>query len=144
MALDIFALQSALYARLKAEIADVPVFQHVPQDQAYPYIRIDGLDVSDDGTKTTEMWDIAVTLSAFDKNVSSTRPILTILKRMHAALHDQETALDVQQDGEGQIILAGYEVVLIRFEMQQAFQQGKPDDQYYHGVQRYRVILQQL
>jgi hypothetical protein len=46
------ALQAASYARIRSELADVSVYDEVPEDAAYPYIRLGGFGaVGGAGTK---------------------------------------------------------------------------------------------
>lgn len=134
MALDPLALQAALVARLTSQITDVPVLDYVAPKQAYPFIRIEGLVATDDGTKTADLYEYAIQLSAFHKDITSRKPVYQLLKRMAAALHDQQAAMP----------MTGYQLVLIRLGYQEAFQQGGPDDTYYHGVQKYRALVQEL
>lgn len=135
MTLAANAIQSAIYRRLKAEVAPVPVFDHIPQDSAFPYAVI--------GADTAIPWDVkgadgqefTCTIHAWDAIRAGRKSVKSILQAIYDALHHKEE----------QIAVEGFALSLMRCEYSETFQEtaeeGSPD-KYYHGVMRFRALVQ--
>jgi hypothetical protein len=68
------------------------VYQHIPQEEDFPYIRV-RVGVSENWlTATTSGKKITLVISVFFKTRSS-KPVLDVLERIHALLHDQDITL---------------------------------------------------
>lgn len=129
------ALQKAIYERLDAQLS-VPVYDHVPQGQAAPYVVIGADTLTDWSTKTQAGWEFTVTIHAWDFEKAGRKSVKTVLSDAYDALHQQEANVTV----------TGFQLVQIRFEFEETFQETAvegPADRYYHGVQRYRAVVQE-
>jgi hypothetical protein len=129
--LNSFEVRKSIYARLDAQLT-TPVYSFVPQNSAYPYVRIGDVSSVTQDTKTTEMQEYTVTIHSFDKSVASSSPIEAIAANIYTALHNY--ALSV----------TGYNVVLCRQENLTIIQQGEPNDRYWHAIQDYRLIVEDV
>ena len=125
-------VQRAIYSRLTADerLAAFPVgvYDHVPQDDAFPYIVI--------GQDSEDQWD-ADDMHGFEciieihtwsryRGMSECKRIQQLV---YNALHDIE------------LVVIRHNVVLCLWESAQQF--VDPDGLTRHGVQRFRVILNQ-
>jgi len=129
--LNSFALRSAIYARLDAQLT-TPIYSYVPQNSTYPYVRLGDIVAVTEDTQTSEMQRYQVTIHSFDKSVASTQAIETLVANIYGALHNY--ALSV----------SGYNVVLCRQENMNIFQQGEPNDRYWHAVQEYTIMVEDV
>jgi hypothetical protein len=136
------ALQAGIYTRLTGYSAltsllssSSTVYDFVPQDATAPYVVI-GDDTSTDwSTKTTNGWDVTVTIHCWDYQKAGRKSVKAILSAVYDALHKQESSVTV----------SGFTLVMLQSEFEQTFQdtaiEGQ-NDQYYHGVARYRAYIQ--
>lgn len=131
MPLNSFAVRAALYTRLDDQIA-TPIYSYVPQNSTYPYIRIGDVSLTTQDTKTTEMQQYQFAVHSFSKDKASPQEIETIQANIYAAIHNYALAV------------SGYNVVLLRQENMQIFQQGDPNDRYWHGVQEFSVMVEDV
>lgn len=127
--LNSFEVRKAIYARLDAQLA-TPIYSYVPQNSAYPYVRIGDVSSVTQDTKTTELQQYSVTIHSFDKSVASSSPVEVIVANIYAALHNYA------------LTISGYNVVLCRQENLNIFQQGEPNDRYWHAVQEFNVMVE--
>lgn len=124
------ALQAALFAVLSDEFGDtsapVPVFDHVPQSIAYPYIVIgDGSSV-DWGTKDSVGTEQDVQIEVWSR-YRGRKEAHQISARIYDRLHEQALSVADQQ------------CVLIRFESEERTREA--DGQSYRVALRYRALL---
>ncbi len=128
------ALQDALYAALassaalKALIGDpVRVFDHVPSETAFPYVEIGEVKAARFDSASRNGLDCTVTLNVWSR-YQGRREAKQILDAIYAVLHD------------GTLSVAGNAHVLSAF----IGAETKRDDDglTYHGIARYRVIVQ--
>lgn len=134
MSLAINALQAAIYTRLNSQLGGTPVYDFVPQGSGYPFVVIGESTALNWDTKTIEGQEFTVTIHAFDK-AAGKKSVQTIMQSVYTALHRQEANITV----------SGYTLVLIECDFHQAFQDPSPEgdtDHYFHGIQRYRCIVQ--
>lgn len=128
------ALQSAIYTRLTSELSE-DVYDHIPQNASYPFVVI--------GADTVLPWDTKVGLIGFEftvmihawtKPAAGRKSVKAILSDIYDALHHQESNISP----------SGYSVILFRFEFEDTIQETfeGDSDHYYHGVQRYRALIQ--
>jgi hypothetical protein len=129
--LNSFEVRKAVYARLDAQLT-TPIYSFVPQDSAYPYVRIGDVTSVTQDTKTTEIQEYNVTIHSFDKSIASSSPIEAIVANIYAALHNYA------------LTISGYNVVLCRQENLNIFQQGEPNDRYWHAVQEFRIMVEDV
>lgn len=136
------ALQAAIYTRLKNYtaltnlIGASKVFDFVPQDATPPYVVI-GDDTSIDwSTKTETGWEATLTIHCWDFQKQGRKSVKAILSAIYDALHRQESSITV----------TNFTLVLCQTDgPEMTFQDTSVEgqnDQYYHGVQRYRVLIQ--
>lgn len=119
-------LQAAAYARLSEELDPVPVFDAVPQGQAFPYVSF-GEDVVTPGPAVdVEDEEILLTLHAWS-DYAGGREVRELLGRIKAALHDRP------------VTVAGFGAARCLFRHSTAFLQ--PDGVIRHGVIQFRARL---
>jgi hypothetical protein len=134
------ALQAAIYARLTGyapltSITGLHVYDYVPDTAQPPYVVIGDDTAVDWSTMTTDGWDATLTIHCWDFEKAGRKSVKSILSAVYDALHRQEASIPV----------AGFTLVLIRSEFEQTFQDTGvvgPGDRYYHGVARYRALIQ--
>lgn len=135
MSLAANALQAAIYARLVSQLGPVPVYDHVPQDSAFPYVMIGADTAIPWDTKTTDGQEFTCTIHAWDALKAGRKSVKTIMQDVYTALHHQQANLAV----------AGFTLILIRCEytetIQETAEEGSPDH-YYHGIMRFRALVQ--
>ncbi|WP_337187594.1 DUF3168 domain-containing protein [Phenylobacterium sp.] len=133
------AVQAAIYQRLSGYSALTSlvqgVYDFVPEDAQPPFVVIgdDTLTTSDD--KTANAWEATLTIHAWDFERTGRKSVKSILSAIYDALHRQEASLTV----------AGFTLVEIVHEFEQTFQDAGVEgqnDRYYHGVQRYRALIE--
>ncbi len=135
MALDTVTLRAGIYARLTAAMpAGTRIYSHVPAGAAYPYLRIGDVTVDDASAKDLELHDVEFEVHAFSRSKESPLEVENLMKLVNAALHNQE----------GSITLTSGRLILLRCEFQTSFQQTTPNDTYWHGIQRYRALTQDI
>lgn len=134
------ALQAAIYSRLTGysplttALGGSKVYDHVPQGTAAPFVVIGDDTLNEWDSKTNAGWDVTITIHCWDFLKAGRKSVKTILGHIHDALHVQQ----------GSITVTGFGLVLIRREFQQTFQETGTEgdsDRYYHGVARYRAII---
>jgi len=129
------ALQKAVYAALKndaaltAELgAGVRIFDHIPQAQTWPYIRIGDDTRSDWGTQDGDGSEVELMIHSWHRSPNRGRaPVHTIMDHVYRILH--RSNLEVE----------GFTTVLIRNVFSEIL--VEEDLTTYHGVQRFRVLL---
>ena len=138
--IDTVTLQSAFLARLTAAIPDIQTFDEVPQDTAYPYVRIESLNATDQSAKDLGIYAYDVTISAYYKvpdtgGVSGKEGAYAILKRIAAALHNQPSSL----------VMTGYVATTLSCAYETCLQEAtQSEGTYYHGVQRYETLINDI
>jgi hypothetical protein len=92
----IFEVQKAVYAKLSGDAAllalGASVYEYVPQDTAFPYVKIEGSSAVDWSTTTTQGWEVTVALSVFTRERGSKKS-LSIAARCRELLHDATLAV---------------------------------------------------
>jgi hypothetical protein len=135
------ALQAAIYARLTSfagitGLNPAPsVYDYVPQGAQPPYILIGDNTALDWGTKTNDGWDMTVTIHVWDYEKQGRKSVNQIMSAIYDALHRQEANITV----------TGFSLIQIRCEFEHPFQDTTEvgqNDSFYHGVQRYRALVQ--
>ena len=101
------------------------VYDHVPQDAAFPYIQIGDDTAIDDGGKDFEGQEITCTIHTWSRYPGK-KECKTIQGEIYTALHDAT------------LTISSGVVVQIRCEFEQSF--TDPDGETRHGVQRFRAI----
>lgn len=126
------ALQTALYARLSgfAPLSALVqgVHDHVPQDAAYPYVQVGEIDSAEWDTDTSLGSDDTVTIHVWSRYRGRLQTH-QIQDAIYSALHRHALAVD------------GAQVVTVEFEFADSLLD--PDGLTRHGVQRFRVLLNQ-
>lgn len=134
------ALQTGLYTRLTGYTALTNalggsfVFDHVPQGQDGSYVCIGEDTLSDWDTKSKHGWECTVTIHVWSLLAAGRKTVKTLMGHVSDALHQQEANITV----------SGFTLVQIRREFQQTFQEAAiegQNDQYYHGVLRFRAVV---
>lgn len=135
------ALQAAIYTRLTGysalttALGGSKVYDHIPQGADAPYVVIGEDTLSDWDTKSTAGWECTVTIHAWDFEKAGRKSVKAILGHVYDALHQQEA----------NIAVTGFTLIQIRWENESTFQETAVEganDHYYHGVQRYRAVVQ--
>ncbi len=133
MTLAVNELQKAVFVRLEAQLS-AEVYDHVPQNAAFPYVMIGDDTAVDWSTKNNDGQEITLTIHAWTKSAGR-KDVKTLLGLIHTALHQQESNLS----------LTGFSVTSIRFDFAQTFVETASEgesDHYYHGVIRFRALVE--
>ncbi len=133
------ALQSAIYTRLTGYAPLTAlisgVYDNVPDNAQPPYVVIGDDTCIDWSTQTENGWETTVTIHVWDFEKSGRKSVKAIMSTIYDALHRQETNIPV----------SGFNLVIIQSEFEQTFQDSSAEGQgneYYHGVQRYRALIE--
>ena len=137
--IDTAALQGAIIAQLGAQITDIPVFDYVPPQPDYPYIRIESLIATNTGSKDIAFYTYDVTISVYygppaEGGQIGKAPVYAIMTRIAAALDNQQAALAMTGSAAITFNLA-YETCL-----QEDNSTG--DGTIFHVVQKYQTFVQ--
>lgn len=120
-----------LIARLKGDagiiaLVGTSIYNHVPQDKAFPYIKCRWSNPSEWDTKDSEGFDGDLVVDIWSKEKGDL-PVLVILDAVHEALHNKPFTPVV---GQG---------LLLQFRTGTNF--VEPDGVTHHGVAFYRYIV---
>ena len=127
-------LQQAVYATLTDDAAlqalignPARVFDHVPQDSAFPYVVVGEATSGPFDTKTEDGLEQTLTIHTWSRyrGLKETKDIMAAVM---GALDDQALAVN------------GHDLVLLRFTFGATFLD--PDGLTRHGVQRFRAVTQ--
>ena len=132
MALHSWNLQKAIYAKLNdatisgASVADVPVYDDIPEGTSAPYINIGEETAINDGTKTVDAVEHTLTIHVWSE-YRGRYEIKHIMQQVYQNLHN--TAITV----------SGASLVNIRQEFATTLEEA--DGITRHGVMRFRAIV---
>jgi len=106
----------------------VRVFDYVPQETPFPYLRVGDDAVTDWGDKTTPGQQFLQSFHIFDRTPANRgqKKVNEIQARLYALLHEQ------------QVTVTGGTAYLVRFDDQRAL---TDDGLMWHGISRYRFLL---
>ncbi|AWM37019.1 hypothetical protein GobsT_50800 [Gemmata obscuriglobus] len=137
------ALQAALYRRLTTyaplttALGRPNVFDFVPPATVTaPYVVIGEDTLTDWDTKTDPGWDGTLTIHVWDYQKAGRKSVKTLLGHVYDALHRQESALAVTGFLLAELRWDGFQATF-----QEAGIEGE-NDHYYHGVTRYRALVE--
>jgi hypothetical protein len=102
------------------------VYEQVPDNTAYPYVKIGDYDFSEWDTHTANGVDGDVTIKVWDQDRGE-NIVMQILNRIYHVLHNQELGL------------SGFSTVVFRFRTGNIA--IEPDGRTYQGIAIYHVIL---
>ncbi len=127
-----WSVQQAVYAALAASAAlqalignPARVYDHVPDNPAFPYVTLGDTVSGPFDTKSFAGRDQSVTLHAWSR-YRGKKEVKQILTALHDALHEQP------------LTVAGHNFVLCRFEFADVF--DDEDGLTRHGVSRFRIV----
>ena len=132
MALHSWNLQKAIYAKLNdatitgASVADVPVYDDIPEGTSEPYINIGEETAINDGTKTVDAVEHTLTIHVWSE-YRGRYEIKHIMEQVYQNLHNAA------------ITVSGASLVNIRQEFATTLEE--PDGITRHGVMRFRAIV---
>jgi hypothetical protein len=132
MALHSWNLQKAIYAKLNdatisgASVADVPVYDDIPEGTSAPYINIGEETAINDGTKTVDAVEHTLTIHVWSE-YRGRYEIKHIMEQVYQNLHNAA------------ITVSGASLVNIRQEFATTLEE--PDGITRHGVMRFRAIV---
>ena len=135
MSLAVNEFKKAVYTRLNGNIAtgNPAVYNHVPQNSSYPYVRIGNETVIMDDMKTTDAQEITITVDIFSR-AAGDKQAADIAEDIYALLHHQESSLS----------LSGFTVTLIRMSdfriVQDTVEAGQ--DKNFHGIMRFTATVE--
>lgn len=132
------ALQDALLSRLTTALTgvslpgitgatNVPVLDHVPDGEAYPYVTVGETDVSDWGDKDEVGSEQSLTIEVFTR-YRGKKQARVIARLIYESLHQQTFGV------------TGHRLVLIRCE--QTDYSREPDGLTYSARSRYRALVE--
>ena len=132
MALHSWNLQKAIYAKLSdaaitgASVADVPVYDDIPEGTSAPYINIGEETAINDGTKAVDAVEHTLTIHVWSE-YRGRYEIKHIMEQVYQNLHNAA------------ITVSGASLVNIRQEFATTLEE--PDGITRHGVMRFRAIV---
>ena len=118
-------LQQAVYAALDAALS-VPVYDFAPSNAAFPYVTIGEATIVDVGTKSHTGTEHTITVHAWSR-YRGRKETKQILGQIYDALHEQT------------LNVSGFGFVMCRLDFSESFMDE--DGLTFHGVARYRVVL---
>jgi Protein of unknown function (DUF3168) len=136
------ALQAAIYSQLMGfpaltSLVGTRIYDFVPPEAQPPYVKIGDDTAIDWSTDTESGWSMTVTIHCWDFEVGGRKSVKAIMSAIYDALHRQEASIDVQ----------GFNLALLQWEFEQSFQDPSEvgqGDHFYHGVQRYRALVESI
>lgn len=129
------ALYTAIYTTLSGDgtlmalIDDV--YDGVPDNAALPYIRIGEFASTPFDDKTTDGTDILITLHAFSHSRDK-ETLHDITARVYNLLHDADLSV------------TGQELVLLRSDFNNIFEERTDNMTTYHAVMRFRALTREV
>ena len=133
MSIHSFELQKAVFSALNTgSITDASgsaitgVFDDVPTNTAYPYIRIGEETLSDNSSKDKDSFEHTLTIHIWSQ-YRGNRDIKDIMKQVHDLLHDSS------------LTVSGASMVNMRQEFHTTITEG--DGITRHGVMRFRAVV---
>lgn len=134
------AVQAGIYARLMSytpltSLVGSNVFDFVPSTARPPYVLIGDDTAVDWSTKTKSGWEVTLAIHCWDFEKAGRKSVKAILSAIYDALHRQEASITVN----------GFTLVQLQSEFETTFQdtsEAGQSDHFYHGVQRFRALVQ--
>ena len=131
-------LQRAVFLRLRQDAplalimgaAEARVFDYVPENTPYPYIQYQLVQSVEDGTSSTDGF-VCVYQAHVWSQYEGTKEAHAIMERVYNLLH-QQYDFDLQM----------YRMINQRYEFSELLRD--PDGQTYHGVMRFRAVLDSI
>lgn len=87
------ATQKAILAALESALSPIQVFNYVPQDTAYPYVTIDGSQVTPDDPLSKRRDDRYFYLSVWSR-YRGNKEVLEIMTTIYNTLHQARLPMD--------------------------------------------------
>jgi hypothetical protein len=134
------AFQAAIYTRLTTftaltNLIGTNVFNFVPENAQPPFVVIGDDTAIDWSTKDRNGWDLTVTIHCWDFEKTGNKSVNAIIGAIYDALHRQEANITV----------AGFNLIMIQSDFETTLRdptvQGQ-GDRFYHGIARYRALIQ--
>jgi hypothetical protein len=134
------ALQAAVYTRLTGfseltALVGSSIYDFVPEEALPPFVVIGDDTAIDWSTKTGNGWQATLTVHCWDFEKAGRKSVKNILSAIYDALNRQESNITV----------TGFNLVMMYCEFEHTIQDTAVEgqnDRYYHGIQRYRVLIQ--
>ena len=134
------ALQAAIYTRLTnftalTALVGSNIYDFVPEEAQPPFVVIGDDTAIDWSTKTVNGWQATLTVHSWDFEAAGRKSVKSILSAIYDALNRQEDSITV----------TGFNLIMIFCEFEHTMQDTAVEgqsDRYYHGIQRYRVLIQ--
>lgn len=130
MAIHTSELQKTIYNTLSGNVALTAlvsgVFDDVPEDTEYPFVRIGEETITDNSTKDLQGQVITITIHAFSE-YRGKREVKQIMDAIYDAMHDSD------------MIVSGANLVNFRFEFMDIVTES--DGITRHGVMRFRAVI---
>ena len=136
------ALQAAIYTRLTnyapltTALGGPKVYDFVSPKLAAPYVVIGEDTLTEWDTKTESGWDCTLTIHVWDFEKAGRKSVKSLLSLLYDALHRKEATVP----------LTGFILTELRWDgfqtsIQETGIEGE-NDHYYHGVTRYRALVE--
>jgi Protein of unknown function (DUF3168) len=127
MSRSAWPLQVAVYGRLSAALAPVPVYDAVPAASPFPYVSIGDQTAADNADKTDRAAErVTITLHVWSRK-SGRKEVKELAAKVVAALHDYP------------LTVAGFAPVTLTHEFSNDFYD--PDGITLHGVLRFGATI---
>lgn len=118
------AVQTALYAKLSAALAPVPVYDFVPAETAFPYVTIGADIATPDDAKDSSAQNVLVQIDVWSRERGRAES-KAVAGSIYAALHMQP------------LVVPGFSIAWVRFDF--ATSMLDPDGITFHSITRYRI-----
>ena len=124
-------LQKTIFDRLSGDsnltsTLGAAVYDFVPDNSAFPYVKLGEETAVDVGTKTLQGNEHTLVIHSFSRYRGS-KEIKNIMSRIYALLH------------ESSLSVSGAELVNLRFEFSDVIKEN--DGRTTHGLQRFRAVV---
>lgn len=119
----------ATLAHLMGQV-QAQVFDYVPEHTEFPYFTYQQVQVLEDDTTTTNGFVVIFAIHVWSQ-YEGTKESHTLLQRVYELLHEKYD-----------FTLSGYQLINLRYQFSEVMRD--PDGQTYHGVARYRAVVDSL
>ena len=134
------AIQAAIYTRLTTyapltALVGTRIYDFILPTATPPYVRIGDNTETDWSTKTADGWEFTLTIHCWDFEKAGRKSVKAVMSAIYDALNRQEA----------NVAVAGFTLVEIKSEFAETFQETSETgqaDHFYHGVQRFRALVE--
>lgn len=124
----ILSTDVALQTLLGGTVGDPKIYDFVPDNSPYPYVKINFLPFGDRGNHTGQGWGVKVQVDTFYRGASrGNLPVQGLQAEIHRLLHEQDLGV------------AGWDTVCLRCDFTDILTED--DNVTKHGIQVFNLLL---